>query len=121
MKILVADDDPSFVAVQAALLRRHGYTVLTCTEGADVMPLVEESRPDVLLLDLSMPGMNGFDVALELKENPDLRPRLLIAVTGHRDPGAATMTERAGFDFHLVKPVNYSVLTALLDSMLQAV
>ena len=81
------------------------------------MPLVEENRPDVLLLDLAMPGMNGFDVALELRLNPDLRPRLLIAVTGYSDDGSKEMTARAGFDYHLVKPLMLFNLLSILASV----
>ncbi|MBA4017763.1 MAG: hypothetical protein C0483_11365 [Pirellula sp.] len=69
MSILVADDDRDTVEAEAFLLRHAGFSVLTCTEGKEVMPLVEQHRPEVLLLDLVMPGMDGFDVALEPRES----------------------------------------------------
>jgi CheY-like chemotaxis protein len=114
MQILVADDDRNIVETQAMILRRRDFSVITCTEGKDVMPLVEQHHPDVILLDLIMPGMNGFDIALELKENPDLRPTLLIAITGITDDGAKEMTARAGFDYHLIKPIHPAKLLAIL-------
>lgn len=114
MLILIADDDWDTVETQAVILRRAGYSALTCTAGKAVMPLVVQHRPEVLLLDLAMPGLNGFDVAMKLKENSDLRPKLLIAVTGFNDDGAKEMTAGAGFDFHLVKPVKLAELLTIL-------
>jgi CheY-like chemotaxis protein len=119
MKILVADDDDDYVVSKMRLLRRLGYSVVPCTYGPDVMALIEQERPDVVLLDLAMPGMSGFDVALELADNPDLRPKLLIAVTGYGDPEAKDMTARAGFDYHFVKPVKFADFKALLDGLVQ--
>ena len=115
MRILIADDDPDTVDSQALLLRKIGYEAITCTHGADVMPLVEEHHPDVLLIDLAMPQMSGFDIAMELKENPDLRPKLLIAVTGYGDDAAREETEWSGFDFHFVKPMMPVQLLEVLE------
>jgi len=117
MHVLVADDDRDTVDTQAVLLRRRGFSVVTCTEGNDVMPLVEKYRPEVMLLDLAMPGMSGFDVAEELKENPDLRPKLLIALTGFGDNGTKEMTAQAGFDHHLVKPLHLLHLLVVLATV----
>jgi DNA-binding response OmpR family regulator len=117
MPILIADDDHDTVVSQALLFRKRGYEVIECEHGRDVMPLVEERRPCVLLLDLSMPGMDGFDVAQELKENPDLRPHLLIAVTGHGDEATRRRVEEAGFDYHFLKPVNFGDLLALVHEV----
>jgi CheY-like chemotaxis protein len=85
------------------------------------VPLVELYRPEVLLLDLAMPTMNGFDVAMELQKNPDLRPKLLIAITGYGDQAAREMTTQAGFDFHLVKPVKLAKLLTLLATVFPTV
>ena len=114
MRILVADDDRATVETQALILQRRGFVVVTCTQGKDVLPLLEKHRPDVLLLDLVMPEMTGFDVALQLKENPDLRPRLLVALTGFDDDAAREKTARAGFDYHLAKPLKLFELLAIL-------
>jgi CheY-like chemotaxis protein len=118
MPILIADDDADTVTTQALLLRSRGYEVLTCVHGNDVMPMVEEHHPRALLLDLSMPQMNGFDVAQELHDNPDLRPQLLVAITGYGDDKTKERTAAAGFDYHLLKPVNIEELAAILDRAL---
>lgn len=117
MQVLVADDDRATVETQALILRRRGFVVVTCIQGRDVLPLVEKHRPDVLLLDLAMPEMTGFDVALELKRRPDLRPRLLVALTGYGDDEAKERTAQAGFDHHLVKPLKLFELLAIIATM----
>ena len=119
MCILVADDDHDTVATQALLLRTKGFDVIECEHGKDVMPLVEQHRPNVLLLDLSMPEMDGFDVAEELKENPDLRPNLVVAVTGYGDEATRRRVADAGFDHHFLKPVALPDLLAVVQSVSQ--
>jgi CheY-like chemotaxis protein len=118
MPILIADDDHDTVTTEALLFQRSGFSVMACEEGKDVMPLVEEYKPSVLLLDLSMPGMNGFDIAQELKDNPDLRPKLLVAVTGYADSETRQKTAAAGFDYHFAKPVEFSTLLQVVAQAL---
>jgi CheY-like chemotaxis protein len=117
MPILIVDDDQAAAETQAIILRRHGYSVLTCTDGADALGLIEQHRPRVLLLDLILPGVDGFDVVQELKENPDLRPKLVIAVTGYGDVDTREQTAAAGFDYHLVKPVKLAELLEILETV----
>jgi CheY-like chemotaxis protein len=114
MPILIVDDERDAAETQAIVLRRLGYSVVTCTDGADAMRLVEQHRPRVLLLDLVMPVVNGFDVALQLQDKSDLRPKLLIAVTGYGDFETREKTAKAGFDYHLEKPVKLADLLAIL-------
>jgi CheY-like chemotaxis protein len=118
MPIIIADDDPDTVTTQGMLFRQAGFDVIECLEGKDVMPLVEQHHPRVVLLDLSMPGMDGFAIADELRDNPDLRPKLLVAVTGYGDPETVKRTAEAGFDRHMLKPVEFSELLSLVESFL---
>jgi DNA-binding response OmpR family regulator len=78
------------------------------------MEAVERLRPQVILLDLSMPGMTGFDIAHEIQHNPDLRPARMVAVTGHGQESVREQTKRWGFDHHLVKPVDFQLLEDIL-------
>src|SRR5262245_32187243 len=116
MKVLIADDDPLTVAAYSSLLRNKGHEVVECTDGIEVLHLIEEHRPTAVFLDLSMPQMNGFDIAEELQGLPDLRPKLLVAVTAHGDAATKALTAKVGFDHHLAKPVTF---TRLLDLMQQ--
>lgn len=114
LRVLVVDDQSVQVMVLAKLLRRLGFEVYECTDSANCMEMIERLRPEVVMLDLVMPQMTGFDIADEIRQNPDLRPLRLIAVTSlgtveHREHTAAH-----GFDYHLVKPVEPQELQAVL-------
>jgi two-component system CheB/CheR fusion protein len=115
VRILVVDDLQAAVTSQVTLLRMHGYEADGCDCGADAMDAIERLRPDVVLLDLGMPQMSGYDVAEELRDNPDLRPKCLVALTGYGHDSDREHTRRAGFDFHLLKPVAWNELKTLLD------
>jgi CheY-like chemotaxis protein len=114
MRILVADDHSDGAETQAQLLRMSGHETHVCLHGNEVMEMVERIRPDAILLDLVMPGMDGFEVADELSHNTDLRPRLVVAVTGATDRATRDRTEQAGFDYYLAKPVYWPDLQSIL-------
>jgi CheY-like chemotaxis protein len=100
--VLVVDDEADHANTLAHLLKQFGYDAHTCVHSRDCMEAVERLRPHVILLDLSMPGMTGFDIADEIQENPDLRPARLIAVTGRSQDLDRLRTSVRGFDYHLV-------------------
>jgi CheY-like chemotaxis protein len=114
MRILVADDVRMVGEVIARLCQRNGCQAYLCDSGQQVLPLLQCVRPDVLLLDIAMPDMDGLQVAAELKAQPDLRPPLVVAVTGYGDPVMHRKIMDAGFDHHLVKPVGWRELSAVI-------
>lgn len=114
MRILVVDDQPVQVVVLGKLLRTWGFEVYECTDSQNCMEMVERLHPDVILLDLVMPLMNGFDIADEIQQNPDLRPLGLIAITARGTARDREETLAHGFDYHLVKPVESQELQSLL-------
>lgn len=115
MLVLVVDDDQDIVTTQTRLLRMHNYEAISCTYARDVMALIEELRPEVVMLDLSMPDLTGYDIADELANNPDLKPQCLIAVTGHGQSSDREKTAAAGFDYHLLKPLGWNELETILE------
>ena len=115
MRVLVVDDQEVLVKALALLLRQWGFEVLECSDSADCLEMIERLRPDVVLLDLLMPQLSGFDIAEELQRNPDLQPLRLIAVTGHDTPEHRQKTRALGFDFHLAKPIDLEMLRAALN------
>lgn len=117
LKILVVDDNSDQARSLAMLLQATGYEAHSCDHSKNCMAIVEQMRPDAILLDLEMPSMSGFDIAEELQMNPDLRPACLIAVTGHVDIEDRKRTSSSGFDHHLAKPVSLLVLTTILNSI----
>ena len=113
-RILVVDDSTDGRERMAELLRLAGYRVAEAADGHEAIRIAPGFRPDVVLLDIGLPGMDGFEVARRLRELPETRTATLIALTGY---GQREMQERSrdvGFDHHLVKPVHLDALEPLL-------
>jgi CheY-like chemotaxis protein len=102
--VLVVDDYADARTVWAEYLHLAGFAVLTAADGPEALATVQATPPDVILLDLEMPGMSGLDVAAELKANPDTRQIPLIATTGHSLATHGEKATKAGFACLLVKP-----------------
>jgi CheY-like chemotaxis protein len=113
-KVLLVDDDRAQTHLLAKFARRAGFEPVECQYARDTMALVESLHPDVIVLDLTMPGMTGFDIADEIMDNPDLRPQRLIAVTADDSDEARRQTAAHGFDFHFVKPIAADAFLAAL-------
>jgi two-component system, OmpR family, response regulator len=111
---LVVGGVPVVCADLAELFRRNGYEVHTCIYNEQVLDLVGRLRPEVLLLDIEMSELSGLEITEELKRQPALRPRKVIAVVGRCEPDLGARLHAGGFDHHLVKPVNWNDLKALL-------
>jgi PAS domain S-box-containing protein len=116
LKILLVDDSIDAVAMLGLLLRKLGHQVEIAHEGEAAQCIAQRFVPDVVLLDIGLPGMDGYQVAQALRKFPSLRHTQLIALTGYghaRDREAALA---AGFSQHLVKPLDFSKLAALLEN-----
>ncbi|HYH42440.1 MAG TPA: PAS domain S-box protein [Burkholderiales bacterium] len=104
-RILVVDDNVDAAAMVAELLKKHGHEVLAVHDGMEALQAFDGFRPDFVLLDIGMPGMNGLELARRLRErNRDPRP-FIVALTGWGQPEDELRSREAGFDLHLVKPV----------------
>jgi CheY-like chemotaxis protein len=114
MRVLVVDDVPVVCGLIAELFRRHGHEAHTCIYADQVLELVGRLRPDVLVLDIDMPEVGGLEIAEQLKQQPTLRPKKIIAVTGHCHAVMGPRIKAAGIDDHLVKPVSWDDLQAAL-------
>lgn len=117
MRILVVDDDADFAWSQVMLLKLFGYEVDVCTVGTEAIGVIEQTRPDVVLLDLAMPRICGLDIAEELQRRPELRPRLLAAVTGFESAELHAQAAAAGFDQYFVKPIELAKLQTSLETL----
>ncbi|HEX6363760.1 MAG TPA: PAS domain S-box protein, partial [Albitalea sp.] len=109
-KVLVVDDNVDAVESLAALLNLSGHHVVAAHEGRDALRLAADDPPDLVLLDLGLPGMDGYEVARRLRALPGLETTRLVAMTGYGQEEHKRATGRAGFDAHLVKPVEYGAL-----------
>jgi len=115
LRVLVADDEPDTVLTLIELLREAGHEAQGVHDGTDVMPAVREFDPDVVLLDISMPGMSGWDVARKVRQVCGQERPLLIAISGvYKEAADQILGKMAGFNYYLAKPYDPSVLIALL-------
>ncbi|HUQ74284.1 MAG TPA: response regulator [Burkholderiales bacterium] len=116
LRILVADDDRDAVASLVLLLRDEGHEVRGVYTGRDVLDKVRDFGPDVVLLDIGMPHITGYEVARALRERYASARPVLIAVTGRTQPGDRNLAQLAGFDHHVAKPYDPNALLALLKA-----
>jgi len=115
LSVLVVDDNPDAAESLALLLRAAGHETRVAWNGLDALEAARESRPDVVLLDLGMPCMNGYETAHRFREDPVTRSVVLVAVTGWGSEEDRRRTRAAGFARHLVKPVDPDEVLALLE------
>jgi CheY-like chemotaxis protein len=119
-RILVADDLRDSADSLALVLRLAGHEVQTAHDGLEAVQAAAAFRPDVALLDIGMPKMNGYDAARHIRQQPWGKCTVLIALTGWGQPEDRRRTAEAGFDHHLVKPVEPKALENLLDGLKRA-
>jgi CheY-like chemotaxis protein len=113
-RILVVDDNETAANVLAMLLKALGNEVRTAFDGLTAIDLAEQFRPDIVLLDIGMPKLNGYETARRIRAQPWGRDMVLAALTGWGQEEDKRRTREAGFDHHFVKPVEPDVLQKLL-------
>jgi len=118
LRILLVDDERDTVDTLKAVLEHEGHTVLGVYSGKEVLSAVRLFRPDVIILDLAVPGFSGYALAQTVRFSfTDMRRPLLIAITGMwKEFADRRLAEQVGFDHHLVKPCDPADLLALLPS-----
>lgn len=114
MRVLVVDDNVDAADGLATALKLNGHAVRVAYDGPGALSLAEGFRPQAVLLDLGLPGMDGYEVARRLRDNPDLKGAWVAAVTGRGQPEDRQRSKEVGFDRHLVKPVDPDFLAQLL-------
>jgi two-component system CheB/CheR fusion protein len=113
-RVLVVDDNEDFLESMATLLGLAGLSVKTARDGNEALKVAAQFRPTSVLLDLGLPGMDGYEVARRLRSDSQLGQAVLIATTGYGDEATVSRMRGAGFDHHLVKPVEADAVLALL-------
>lgn len=113
-RVLIADDNIDAVESLRILLELDGHEIRTAHDGVQAMEAAEAFTPDIALVDLGMPRMNGYEVARRMSASPRLRNVTLVALTGWGQPEDRMQTARAGFKHHLTKPVDMGLLQRLL-------
>lgn len=116
LRILIAEDNPDAAECLKALLEGMGYEAHVINDGESVVPAASALKPHVIIMDIGLPGINGYDAARRIRErNPGLHVRI-VALTGRDQLIDRQRSAEAGIDHHLVKPANPEVLRQILDS-----
>ena len=114
-RILVVDDKVDGADSLAMLFTLKGHEVETAHDGPTALAAVQTFHPDIVLLDIGLPGMSGYEVAKHLQQEPARNKMLLVALTGYCQPADQLRSKQAGFDFHIVKPASPQALDSLLS------
>ena len=114
-RTLLVDDNSAALFVLKRLVAKIGpHEVATASDGPSALAEAKAFRPEIALLDIGLPGMDGYEVARRMRADPDLAGIKLVALTGYGQDEDRRRSEEAGFDRHLVKPVSIDDLRALL-------
>jgi DNA-binding response OmpR family regulator len=116
-RVLIVDDNHDFAVSLGTVLRFNGHDVELAFDGSSALALARQYRPEIAFLDLGLPGINGFDLARELRADPTTRQAVLIALTGWGQDKDRERTRTAGFDAHVVKPVDPAVIAQMVDAL----
>ena len=113
-RLLVVDDNRDAAESMSMLLEMLGHEVAFAYDGPSALETAQRWRPEAIFLDIGLPGMDGYEVAERMRELPQARHAVLIAITGYGQEDDRPRSRRAGIDHHLVKPVDISHLARLL-------
>jgi len=117
VRALLVDDNMDAAASLSLLLQLGGHTTVLAHDGPEALRIATEFKPDIVLLDIGLPGMNGYEVARALRRMPELGHPVLVAVTGWGASEDRLRSKEAGFDEHLTKPVDISMIELLLTKL----
>lgn len=120
LRLLIADDHEDAVELLAMLLREDGHNVDVAHNGRTALELAQRLRPDVVLLDINMPGMDGHAVARHLRASLPHARMLMVAVTGRGSADDIAEAHAAGFDQHFTKPVDTHILRTCIANWSRA-
>ena len=118
--ILIVEDDRLSMTLLSDFLNAHGYRVLKTSEGLEAINLAHDEQPDLILMDIRLPGINGFDVTRLLKQDSQTKAIPIIAVTAFATLGDETKALDSGCAAYITKPVNVDELLRTIGSFLSA-
>lgn len=120
LSILIAEDNPDTAESMAMILRKFNHQVKVVHSGTEVLSLTDQNSPQVVILDIGLPGMDGYRIASTLAQK-SVRPTCVIAITGYGQPDDIERSKQSGFDHHFVKPVDFAALIKLLEGIASSV
>ena len=115
-RVLLVDDNADSSEPLSLLLQAKGHETRVSTDGEEAIHVADDFRPTCVVLDLGLPRMDGYEVARRLRERPYGEELVLVALTGWAGRDVRTKAADAGFDYHLVKPVNWEELERIVET-----
>ena len=116
-RVLLVDDDPDSSEPLSLLLQAKGHQTRIATDGDQAISVADEFKPNCVLLDLGLPRMDGYEVARRIRERPYGNDVVLVALTGWAGRDVRTKAAEAGFDYHILKPVNWDEVEKIVRSV----
>ncbi len=115
LRVLVVDDYPDAAQMTCELVRALGHLCEVANDGETALARTRELRADLVVLDIGLPDLSGYDIARQLRETVTDRPLVLIALTGWGQPEDVARAKEAGFDDHLLKPATFAKVKTLIE------
>jgi DNA-binding response OmpR family regulator len=116
--VLIVEDNRDLAKGMSILLNQAGFEVEIVHDGWEALRVAKARPPDAVLLDIGLPGLDGFQVAEAMRNERDLKTVLIVAVSGYDQAMFPGRSKQAGFDYQLVKPVRFQTISSLLDMAL---
>ncbi len=117
-KILIVEDNPVHMKLIEMTLRAKNYTLLKATDGEEALDMAIRERPNLIIMDMNLPGMTGFEVSKKLRENPAFSHTPIIAITAYAMARDREMVIESGCDTYLTKPIDTRELPELVAKLL---
>ena len=117
LRVLVVDDNIDAADTLSALLEMGGHATRVANDGCQAIEMAGKFQPQVVFLDIGLPGMNGYEVARKLREMPGMEQAILVALTGWGTREDRARSSEAGFDHHLTKPADMNAVETLLSGL----
>ena len=118
LTILVVEDYEDTSLAMRLALEDRGYRILEASDGAAAVELATRERPDIILMDLSLPVMDGLEATKRIRSNPEMKETVVVAVTAHSDPDHRTRALAAGCNAFVTKPIDFEWLDDLISNLL---
>lgn len=120
LKLLVAEDSEGTLMMVRSLLEQRGYCIVEATDGEQAIEVARRERPDVILMDLFMPKMDGFTAARRIREDPQMQDVLIVALSAHMESQYRAQAQAAGINAFVTKPIDVDFLDDLLCDLVES-
>jgi two-component system, cell cycle response regulator DivK len=118
LKVLLVEDDEDTRYLMQLEMERRGYRVIEADDGEKAVALAEQEHPDIILMDLSLPRMDGLEATKQIREIDQMRAVPIVAVTAHQETDFRESAKASGFDAYVTKPIDFDWLSELIVGML---